>query len=200
MTKPISIQTPNHQQPSIRLVFEKTDDRWKHSWIARTGPTEQMILTSVEGTPEQNWPPSPPLQDINQHSLDSGDAVLGVGMAGKSHWSASYTVESDTDSPQLVSIKSDLACLQNRASHQSMIGSEYEIDSAWEVKSANECRMELTTASGHAVILKAFSSDACQTIFDFNDSTLIIRPASLSNQPKVATRWGFELSMVPERV
>jgi hypothetical protein len=48
------------------------------------------LLESVEGTRADDWPPSPPLQSLRIEELDGERRVaLLVGMAGRSHWSAS---------------------------------------------------------------------------------------------------------------
>jgi hypothetical protein len=48
------------------------------------------LLESVEGTKEDAWPASPPLQNLSLETLTAGRRVAFlVGMAGGSHWSAS---------------------------------------------------------------------------------------------------------------
>ena len=48
------------------------------------------MLESVEGSASDDWPASPPLQNLSIEELAPGRrAALLVGMAGRSHWSAS---------------------------------------------------------------------------------------------------------------
>ena len=71
---------------------------------------KRVILESVEGTPNQNWPPSPPLQELHLESRPDGKQLaLLVGMAGNSHWSMS--VEFD---PAAGKALFDVACRVKR--------------------------------------------------------------------------------------
>ena len=77
MTERLILETTG--EPSLELVFHKKEDRWLHQWMASAPEqADESILTSVEGTPDQIWPPSPPLQEISKHELESGGAILGV--------------------------------------------------------------------------------------------------------------------------
>ncbi len=88
---------------------ESCPDRWMHQIaINSTTPakeTRAVLLTSIEGDNETVWPPSPPVQDPSRHDLVDGGAVLGVGMAGKNHWSVSASVTGENQ------VLFDLACL-----------------------------------------------------------------------------------------
>ena len=60
------------------------------------------LLESIEGTATDDWPPSPPLQSLSIETLPDGRRVaLLVGMAGRSHWSAS--IEAVASAPSLSS-------------------------------------------------------------------------------------------------
>jgi hypothetical protein len=199
VSEQIAIQSSSSGQSSIKLVFEKTADRWGHRWSSVSAGVEHPFLTSVEGTPDQNWPPSPPLQEISQHTLEPGDAALGVGMAGQSHWSASYSVESSVQPGQPNLIKSDLACLQKGASSEPAeshsIGSTFEVHPACKVLSSTKDRIELLPTAGRVIVLAAISGDDFETEFELTDRTLRVGPCHVSNSPVVATRWGFEVQV-----
>lgn len=75
----------------IRLEFRWLDDRYGQV-ISRIQPKrdDKLLLESVEDLPTGEWPPSPPLQTLSIEKLPDGRTVaLLVGMAGRSHWSAS---------------------------------------------------------------------------------------------------------------
>jgi hypothetical protein len=78
----------------LRVRFFWHGDRFAHDvWIHDAG---QWIcaLQSVEGSPEDDWPPSPPFQSLNiEPRNDDRFVALLVGMAGKSHWSASAAID-----------------------------------------------------------------------------------------------------------
>src|SRR5690606_21760607 len=69
--------------------FAFCEDRFAHEiWVA-DGDDWYPVLLSVEGTPEQSWPASAPLQTLHVETRSEGPLALLVGMAGKCHWSAS---------------------------------------------------------------------------------------------------------------
>lgn len=54
----------------------------------------QPVLATVEGTPADEWPASPPFQSLHVEARDDGRTLaLLVGMAGHSHWSASVEID-----------------------------------------------------------------------------------------------------------
>lgn len=89
------------------LSFHWQEDRWGHSLSLVTSDSRRVVmLASNEGTAQQAWPPSPPLQALHFQTLPDGRQVaLLVGMAGRSHWSAS--VEPTCPKPGL---RFDFAC------------------------------------------------------------------------------------------
>ena len=177
----------------------KSFDRWSHNWFFQNASDHdsQPILTSTEGTPEDDWPACPPMQDVSRHELESGGAILGVGMAGKSHWSASYSIEAVGESHF---IKSDLACLQKqiapRCGDSFQFGSTYELSSDWEVDSFEATKIVLHSAGiEFNAIIKAFTSEGCSTTFKIANRVITIEPNQISPSPVLATRWGFEISL-----
>jgi hypothetical protein len=75
----------------LRLVLEQTKDRVSHRIeVLDAGSRILAELRSVEGTSADEWPPSPALQNCSLQEIRPGErAAFIVGMAGKSHWSAS---------------------------------------------------------------------------------------------------------------
>jgi hypothetical protein len=73
-----------------RVAFERRGDRLAHRIAAERDGTWIDLLESVEGTADEDWPPSPPLQELHTESrADARQVALLVGMAGSSHWSLS---------------------------------------------------------------------------------------------------------------
>lgn len=75
----------------ISLSFLRKGDRLGQRLTA-SAPDQApvLLLESWEGTPAESWPASSPLQSLSIEELTPGNPVaLLVGMAGKSHWSAS---------------------------------------------------------------------------------------------------------------
>jgi hypothetical protein len=76
---------------TLRVEFVWRGDRFGHVISAIEEDGDQVpLVESVEGTKAEDWPSSPPLQSLRIETLAGGRrAALLVGMAGRSHWSAS---------------------------------------------------------------------------------------------------------------
>ncbi|MFN9273613.1 MAG: hypothetical protein ACK6DO_11380 [Planctomycetia bacterium] len=71
----------------VTVAFSWAHDRWSHRVTLRDGRTWQ----SIEGPPadgDPRWPASPVIVEHTRLQTPRGDAVLGVGLAGRSHFSA----------------------------------------------------------------------------------------------------------------
>lgn len=108
------------------VEFVWRGDRWGHR-IGVTdsdrgqSPPQQLaaILETLEGTPEQDWPPSPVLQELHLEPRGNGQQLaLLVGMAGTSHWSLSMELD-----PAAGRAVFDVACRVKRAPGE--LGSTY---------------------------------------------------------------------------
>ena len=89
-----------------RLVFEPDGDRYAHLWEVVTSGGVRATLSSVEGGEVDAWPQSPPLQQVHLERTHSGqEIVLAVGMAGRSHWSASFELLDDG-----AALRAEIAC------------------------------------------------------------------------------------------
>jgi hypothetical protein len=105
---------------TLRVQFVRRGDRYGHAILAvdLTGH-ESPLLESIEGTAAADWPPSPPLQNLSIHELSSDRrAALLVGMAGRSHWSASIEPV-----PGQAALVFDIAC--RTAGKCGPLGSQY---------------------------------------------------------------------------
>ncbi len=89
---------------ALRVRFRWNVDRFVHTFFHGG----VAVADSVDGDGDQPWPPSPPLQQLSLETLDGRDVILGVGAAGKSHWSVS--VEPIRDDSGAAGLKFDWAC------------------------------------------------------------------------------------------
>jgi hypothetical protein len=79
---------------AVRAVFSWAGDRWRHAILIDGMPWAE----SQEGRPDAGdaaWPSSPPLVELSPASTPRGEAILGVGLAGRSHFSASISPHPD---------------------------------------------------------------------------------------------------------
>lgn len=75
-----------------RIVFFREHDRIAHRIVS--GDAQQPLIESLEGAADEDWPASPPLQQVHfQPGRGGGSAALLVGMAGRSHWSAAIELD-----------------------------------------------------------------------------------------------------------
>lgn len=78
----------------VDILFSWRGDRWSHA-IHFRGRADAATWRSVEGSEEPEgdaaWPASPVIAEVSP--VDSARAVVGVGRAGKSHYSVSFTAK-----------------------------------------------------------------------------------------------------------
>jgi hypothetical protein len=149
---------------SLRVEFIWHGDRFGQliSIVSPQGEP-QPLLQSIEGSPTDDWPASPPLQSLSIESLvGNRRAALLVGMAGRSHWSAS--VEAAPDKSEL---DFDLAC--RHSTLPNWLGSRYR------------------RLSGQAPSVTIHGEDARVSQ---SGSIISIEPA-LALAPQGTTRWRF---------
>ena len=118
-----SLDAVDRSGRTLRVEFVWRGDRFGHAICAiRAGGEAVPLLESLEGTAADDWPPSPPLQSLHRETFANGrQAILLVGAAGRSHWSAS--VEAGNDPAELIF---DIACRSGGAA--APLGSEYLAD------------------------------------------------------------------------
>lgn len=77
--------------PDVRLEarFLWQKDRFAHQIVLITPEEERLCLQSLEGNDQEDFPPSPPLQDMSVEQRLGSQVALGVGMAGSAMWSLS---------------------------------------------------------------------------------------------------------------
>jgi hypothetical protein len=86
-----------------RFLWQK--DRFAHQVVLVSPEAEHVCLQSLEGDDQQEFPPSPPLQDMSVEQRVGSQVALGVGMAGSAMWSLSVSAD-DSDGSLLF----DWAC------------------------------------------------------------------------------------------
>ena len=118
---PISLVTG-----AIAVKFEWHGDRWGHGVCVRENADWRRVYQSVEGPwpaeGDPNWPASAALVEVvRMSSEDPAAAIVAVGLAGHSHFSAS--IIADPNQPQAVLF--ELACRTHQQAH--WLGSTYEL-------------------------------------------------------------------------
>ncbi|HEV7282749.1 MAG TPA: hypothetical protein VGN57_21260 [Pirellulaceae bacterium] len=111
----------------LRLVLSRAGDRYAHRIELLSADGELVAsATSEEGATasiadaSESWPASPPFQQFHRQEIDGRPAWFFVGMAGKSHWSASVTARDDVAGWEF-----DVACRYREA--PGYLGSAYRV-------------------------------------------------------------------------
>ncbi|MFK8112834.1 MAG: hypothetical protein AB8B91_11560 [Rubripirellula sp.] len=120
---PIELVGPDNQ---LTVRFFWNGDRFAHELICRG----QSIASSIDGDAENAWPPSPPIQQLSLESIDGKDVVLGVGAAGRGHWSISVQFTANS------TVKFELACRGKEPPQ--FLGSSYRLESQVSLAPADE--------------------------------------------------------------
>jgi hypothetical protein len=121
---------------SLGIAFERWGDRLRHR-VLRLGTLEALLLESIEGTASDDWPPSPPLQEVHVEYRAAGEVVaLGVGSAGASYWSVSVVLD-----PRQRTATFDVACRRGDAA--AWLGTTYRLGGEFKPSASN--RLELSS-------------------------------------------------------
>lgn len=121
---PNRLELPLSEGYSLRVDFDRAHDRWAHRVLlvvpegsGIVGPV--LLLESMEGTSEEDWPVSPPLQFVSIEMRPKKPPVaLLMGMSGDGHWSASIE-----QLPEEGTLRFDIAC--RAKSQPENLGSRY---------------------------------------------------------------------------
>lgn len=98
----------------LRIDFQWHLDRF----IQRIYLDDIEVGGSIEGGQQEPWPASPPIQQLLTQEIDGSTAILGVGAAGRSHWSISAELQEGA-------IEFDVACRCKGDAR--FLGSSYEL-------------------------------------------------------------------------
>lgn len=138
----------------LRVRFWFCEDRYAHEvWLA-VGGSWIVVLASVEGSPSEDWPASPPLQSLHFERLGmANQSALLVGMAGKSHWSASIELD-----PTGNCARFDIAC-RVRGAIKPMLASTYRAMPGVSVLKTKDGKIEFRAMPQGNVSLELSSHD-----------------------------------------
>ncbi len=102
----------------------RVEFHWQHDrFVQQLFVGSLAAGNSIEGDAEDSWPSSPPLQQLSLEDINGSNVILGVGAAGRGHWSISVEIDSQSDGAQ--AIKFELAC---RSKEQPpFLGSSYRL-------------------------------------------------------------------------
>lgn len=169
----------------LQVRFVQRGDRIAHEiWLARTSGDWMLMLSSVEGTADEWWPPSPPLQSYHCEPRPAGPIGLLVGMAGKSHWSASVETKLAEHA-----VGFELA-VRVRTAEDLWVGSSYELGAGVVVAEESRARVVLGTRELAASIV----CGAGTTLGAFGSRVLQFVPQPQDDRKTPVTlRWNYQV-------
>ncbi len=106
---------------ALSVRYSKLRDRLSHTIGIADGDAYRPFLESIEGSEEESWPASPPMQQMVEECFTPGTSpvLLGVGLSGSGHWSTAI------ESLNNCLLKFDIACKNSKGS--SFFGSQYRV-------------------------------------------------------------------------
>jgi hypothetical protein len=174
----------------LRISFQRAGDRFGHTIEFVDGGAAHVLFTSLEGTPAEPWPGSPPFQEAHLEQRAGGrQVVLLVGMAGHSHWSGSAEID-----PQSDSVVFDIACrMRGRAE---WVGSRYEIlGNKSAADSGQICLTPGSAAGGPTVCLQlAAGGDPAALLTE--GSELRVALGAVESAAARTVRWTYTIRVV----
>lgn len=177
----------------LRIDFERNQDRWLHRVFLilpePATPSTLLLLESVEGTSEEDWPVSPPLQFVSIETRPKKPPVaLLMGMAGGSHWSASIEQEFVEQT-----LRFDVAC---RAKGQPQeLGSRYRIASRVSVVQASDNLIEFTAGGLTFLLTGEAAKDAPRPALQQIDQDLRVHFGETASEEPRTYRWIYRLQV-----
>ncbi|MCA9192538.1 MAG: hypothetical protein KDB03_12275 [Planctomycetales bacterium] len=190
----MTIFKPNSDPPSVQLAtdnlgllnFSWQQDRYCHRWAFANSP-DLFTLESVESDAGECWPTSPPLQQLHQQSFPDGrEVVFGVGMSGRGHWSASFTMVPDLNAWII-----ELACRSPQPPIH--LGSRYRCSGGLSAQT-NGKAVQLSSEVGTIACMEPIDP-GCTLAFtdDFMD---LLPTTSLDKQLGATIQWAFRIRIV----
>ena len=74
----------------IAIQFQWREDRFVQEVGYVVASEFFPVMSSVDGDSASAWPPSPPLQNLHEQTVNGRQVLMGLGAAGTTHWSATF--------------------------------------------------------------------------------------------------------------
>ncbi len=105
----------------LAIAFDRRPDRWAHRVMLDGRIVAESVEGPGEGPDDPRWPASPVLTEVTLTTASGRPAIVGVGLAGRSHFSASFTPHPTLTDAVLV----EIACRVQE--HPIRLGSTYRM-------------------------------------------------------------------------
>ena len=169
----------------LRIVLTFCRDRYAHSIQCKLNGAWLELLASIEGDHRDDWPASPPLQQLHIEQRDERHLAFLIGMAGKSHWSLSIELD-----PNARRVECDVACRLRTPAER--LASTYHIAHPADGVRPQEA---LWTLDGVRCRLEAASDRAPTCISPAGEDKVEITPMAVLGEYPQTVRWKYALSL-----
>lgn len=184
--------------------YSKNNDRLSHSIGIETDRGPVVILESIEGSSDDPWPISPPMQQVVSEKIggQSGDqpVLLGVGLSGNGHWSIAVdAIDLDVSNEAKPAasgsgLRFDVACKTSKPA--TFLGSTYRLLPSWRMVEVDKATYELKLATDStpavSIVMQCISGDLK---WRPDESQIAVLPGT---SPALATthRWCHSIKIV----
>ena len=136
----------------LRVVFERRGDRFGHRVEVRAAADAPWLVAcySLEGEADDDWPPSPPFQQLHVERRPRGPVVLLVGMAGRTHWSGAVAEGDDGGVQFDFAARAHQTPLRLGSSYVGVDSGAFDLP-AWTAGEATEIVNDAATLGGRTV-------------------------------------------------
>lgn len=191
-----TIQRTSPEGNGLLVAFHWNQDRFEHRVAVIVDGASHLLMSSCEGSVDDPWPPSPPLQQVLKQTVKDDPALLGVGMAGNSHWSASFLLCHDDDIALIV----DLACAVPNFDDSSTSGAclratyDCYLPIIQQAATDGSRTVVMQLPEGPGLVLSAVNphGGSALTSFRIDRERLVVLPAV--GQQQGTTQWSYRLS------
>lgn len=175
MSSPLSLTVPCTSGDRLQLEFVFREGRYRQT-ISMIDPSGVLLdqWEDASESADEDWPASPPIQQLSLESIHDRLTLLGVGQAGKSHWSISVeTIEIAGEE----ALRFDVACRVRAL--PTWLGTTYRRTDAVISQTA---RLQLTNESTEVEPSHDSLTCAC-----------MIKPESVTKYP-ATFRWAYRIT------
>ncbi len=176
----------------LSVRYSKVRDRLSHTIGIVDGDTYLPLLESIEGSEEEPWPASPPMQQMVEECFLPGTSpvLLGIGLSGNGHWSTAI----ESQNSRL--LKFDIACKNSKGS--TFFGSQYRILTHVQ-RSSRPNTIEILLDTKQLAVSFIVPRIECSVSIgrlEFSDVERRIRVSPNSELSSIQThRWCYEISL-----
>ncbi len=181
-----SIQRMGNETIGLFTEFSWSEDRYRHTIGMIDADQRVDLVVSCESLADVLWPISPAMQQVYKQNIEDDPVLLGVGMAGKSHFSSSLLMKKAKNTLQ---VYAEFACL---------------------TKDENEVEPDMKTTYRFSEAAR-HSQSHNQIVFNFDSATINLSPlpssrlhveqnreltvCPISKVDQQPTQWGYVLEL-----